>query len=69
MGVKYQIIIEIDEEDNVSLETKGFKGPECETEIKRVTEEFAKVESTSRTKEFYEKAKETIRKKINRFSK
>ena len=69
MGVKYQIIIEIDEEDNVSLETKGFKGPECEREIKRVTEDFAKVESTSRTKEFYEKAKETIRKKINRFSK
>ena len=69
MGVKYQIIIEIDAEDNVSLETKGFKGPECEREIKRVTEDFAKVESTSRTKEFYEKAKETIRKKINRFSK
>ena len=69
MEVKYQIVIEIDPEDNISLETKGFKGPECEKEIKRVTEEFAKVESSSKTKEFYEKAKQTIKKTISRFSK
>lgn len=69
MGVKYHVIIEIDEEDNVTLETKGFKGPKCEKEIKRITKDFAKVESTKRTKEFYEKEETKVEKKINRFSK
>jgi hypothetical protein len=69
MGLKYQIIIEIDEDDNITLETKGFKGPDCVSEIKKVTKEIATIESSKKTKEYYEKQQSKLKKKISRFSK
>jgi hypothetical protein len=58
MGVKYQIIIEIDEDDNVQMETLGFKGPKCVDEIKEVTKNIGKIESSKKTKEYYENDKQ-----------
>lgn len=69
MGIKYQIVIEIDEEDNVSLETKGFKGPSCEAELKKVTKNIGTQKSSKRTKEYYEKSEQKSQRKISRFSK
>lgn len=69
MGNKKQMIIEIDEDSNVTLETKGFKGAECITEVKRVTKGFSQVGPMKKTKEYYEKAKSKIKNKISRFSK
>jgi len=66
--MKYQIIIEIDEESNVRLETKGFKGPSCEKEIKNITKDIVEIKTTQKTKEYYEKAKQKIKKKISSFS-
>lgn len=69
MGVKKQIIIEIDEENNIELETRGFKGPECQEELERVTKNFAEFKTLKKTREYYEKAKKLIKKKIGSFSK
>ena len=64
MGIKQQIIIEIDEDDNVTLETLGFKGPKCIEEIKKITKNIATIDSTEKTKEFYEQDKSNIKNKI-----
>lgn len=62
--MKHQIIIEIDEDDNVTLETHGFKGPKCVDEIKRITKNIATIDSTERTKEYYEQDKSTVKNKV-----
>ncbi len=69
--MKIQIVIEIDEEDNVTMETHGIKGPKCVDEIKRVTKNLAPIESTQKTKEYYEedKSKLKAKKKTSIFSK
>ena len=36
MGVKKQIIIEIDEENNIELETKGFKGQSAKKNLREL---------------------------------
>ena len=64
MGIKQQIIIEIDEDDNVTLETLGFKGPKCIEEIKNITKNIATIDSTEKTKEFYEQDKSNLKNKI-----
>jgi hypothetical protein len=64
MGIKRQIIIEIDEDDNVTLETLGFTGPKCIEEIKNVTKNIATINSTEKTKDFYEKDKSSLKNKI-----
>jgi hypothetical protein len=56
MGVKYQIIIEIDEDDNVEMETVGFKGPDCVDEIKKIVKNVGQIKSEKKTKEFYEQS-------------
>jgi hypothetical protein len=69
MGIKYQIIIEIDEDENVTMETVGFKGSKCVDEIKKVTQNIATIKSTKKTKEYYEKDQSKIKKKNTLFSK
>jgi cupin superfamily acireductone dioxygenase involved in methionine salvage len=69
MGVKYQIIIEIDEDENISMETLGIKGPKCVEEIKKITKNIAEIESTKKTKEYYEQDKVKVKNKNSIFSK
>ena len=69
MGMKYQIIIVIDEDNNIEMETKGFKGPACDSEIKKITKDIAEVKTSKHTKEYYEKDKDKIKKKISTSSK
>ena len=49
MGVKYQIVIEIDEDENVEMETFGIKGQECIKELKKIT----KMRSKSTIEKFF----------------
>ncbi|MFA6235918.1 MAG: DUF2997 domain-containing protein [Bacteriovorax sp.] len=56
MGVKYQIVIEIDEDENVEMETFGFKGPDCINELKKITKNIGKIGSEKKTKEYYEQS-------------
>lgn len=56
MGVKYQIVIEIDEDENVEMETFGFKGPECIKELKKITKNIGTISSERKTKEYYEQS-------------
>ncbi len=69
MGVKYQIIIEIDEDENVTMETIGIKGAKCVDEVKKITKNIATIESSKKTKEYYEKDKSKVEKKNTLFSK
>lgn len=54
MGVKLQIIIEIDEDENIEMETMGFKGPDCVKELKKITKNLGQISSEKKTKEYYE---------------
>lgn len=56
MGVKYQIIIEIDEDENIEMETMGFKGPDCLKELKKITKNIGQINSEKKTKEYYEQS-------------
>lgn len=69
--MKIQIVIEIDEDESVTMETHGIKGPKCVEEIKRVTKNLAPIESSQKTKEYYEedKSKLKAKKKTTLFSK
>jgi ribosomal protein S21 len=56
MGIKYQIVIEIDEDENVEMETFGFKGPDCMKELKKITKNIGTINSERKTKEYYEQS-------------
>lgn len=56
MGVKYQIVIEIDEDENIEMETFGFKGPDCMKELKKITKNLGQMTSEKKTKEYYEQS-------------
>lgn len=54
MAVKKEVHVTIAPDGKVSLETKGFKGAECEEELKSVEKAIGKVQKRKRTKEYYE---------------
>lgn len=56
MGIKYQIVIEIDEDENIEMETFGIKGPDCLAELKKITKELGIIEIEKKTKEYYEQS-------------
>ncbi|MBF0301105.1 MAG: DUF2997 domain-containing protein [Oligoflexia bacterium] len=55
MGVKYQVIIEIDPQGDLKVTSKGIKGSKCITEIKPLCERFGKIKEIQKTQEYYEK--------------
>jgi len=56
MAVKREIEMVISPDGKVKLTTHGFKGAECDGLSKAVDAFAGKVESRSRTSEYYEKA-------------
>ena len=54
MAIKKQIVIEIEIDGELNLKTHGFKGAECEEELKPIEKEVGKVLKRNRTKEYYE---------------
>lgn len=55
MGVKYQVIVEIDPEGEIKVTSKGIKGSKCISEIKPLCERFGPIKDVQKTKEYYEK--------------
>jgi hypothetical protein len=57
MAVKYELIITIDPDGKVKLKTIGFKGSECDDELKPFEATLGKPIEKKRTREYYEKSK------------
>lgn len=67
MAVKQSLLIEIGPDGKLKIKTEGFKGNECETELKPIEQAVGKVTERSRTSEYYQanvtnKSKVTTRK-------
>lgn len=69
MGIKYQILIEIDVDGEIKMETKGLKGPSCMEELEVLMQNIAGEKEIKKTQEYYEKTNRESKQKINRFSK
>lgn len=54
MAMKKEIVVTIGPDGKVVLETHGFKGSECEDELKSVEKAVGEVKKRTRTREFYE---------------
>lgn len=54
MAVKKELHIEIDAEGNVKIKSHGFKGNECDQELKPIESALGKVVSTEKTSEFFQ---------------
>lgn len=67
--MKYQIIIEIEDDENITMETIGIKGPKCEAELNDLTKNLGEIKQRNRTKEYYEGVKTGIKNKLGIFSK
>lgn len=61
MAVKKEITVTIGPDGKVVLETHGFKGSDCEDELKSVEKAVGEVKKRTRTKEFYESNKSTTK--------
>lgn len=62
MAVKVELVIEIAPDGTTRIKTHGFKGGECDEELKPIEKALGQVKSRERTSEFYEKA--TVRGKV-----
>ncbi len=69
MGLKYQVVIEIDEDDQITMETLGFKGPKCVDEIKKIIKNLGQIDTIEKTKEYYEEEKSKLKSTQKNFSK
>jgi hypothetical protein len=62
MALKKELIIEIGPDGEVKIKTEGFKGTECEEELKPIEKALGEVKSRTRTSEYYQ---QNIKKKTN----
>ncbi len=62
MALKRELIIEIGPDGEVKIKTEGFKGTECEEELKPIEKALGEVKSRTRTSEYYQ---QNIKKKTN----
>jgi hypothetical protein len=56
MAVKHELHIEIAPDGTLKIKTHGFKGRECEDELKPIEKALGKVKRETKTGEYYEKA-------------
>ncbi len=54
MAIKKELIIEISPDGEVKIKTEGFKGTECEEELKPIEKAVGKVKSRTKTSEYYQ---------------
>ncbi|NDD91233.1 DUF2997 domain-containing protein [bacterium] len=54
MAVKKELIIEISADGTLKIKTEGFKGSECEEELKPIERALGTVTERTRTSEFYQ---------------
>ena len=55
MAIKKELIIEIAPGGELKIKTEGFKGSECEEELKPLEKALGKVTSRTKTSEYYQK--------------
>ena len=55
MAIKKELIIEIASDGELKIKTEGFKGSECEEELKPIEKAMGKVTSRTKTSEYYQK--------------
>lgn len=56
MAVKHELHIEISPDGTLKIKTHGFKGRECEEELKPIEKALGRVKHETKTNEYYEKA-------------
>lgn len=56
MAIKKELIIEILPDGEVKIKTEGFKGTECEEELKPIEKALGKVTERQKTSEYYQKS-------------
>jgi hypothetical protein len=61
MAVKRELTISIAPDGTTEITTKGFKGADCEDELKPIEKALGTVKRRSRTGEFYEKSRQTAK--------
>lgn len=52
-----EMVVTIDKNGNVSIDTKGFVGTDCDTETKKMVDELGTVLNKDRKPEYYSKVK------------
>ena len=62
MAVKKELIIEIAPDGSLRIKTEGFKGSECEDELKPIEKALGNVTERVRTSEFYQQSNTQKRK-------
>jgi hypothetical protein len=62
MAIKQELIIEILPDGDVKIKTEGFKGTECEEELKPIEKALGKVTTRTKTSEYYQ---QSVKKKTN----
>lgn len=62
MAVKKELIIEIAPDGSLKIKTEGFKGTECEEELKPIEKAMGHVTERVRTSEFYQQSNTQKRK-------
>jgi hypothetical protein len=62
MAVKKELIIEIAPDGSLRIKTEGFKGAECEEELKPIEKALGQVTERTRTSEFYQQSNTQKRK-------
>jgi hypothetical protein len=62
MALKKELIIEIAPDGNLRIKTEGFKGSECEEELKPIEKALGKVTERVKTSEYYQKSTSQKRK-------
>lgn len=55
MAIKKELIIEIAADGDVKIKTEGFKGTECEEELKPIEKSLGKVTNRVKSSEYYQK--------------
>ena len=68
MAIRKELIIVIEPSGNLNIKTVGFKGSECEEELKPIEKELGKVTERTRTSEYYQQ-KSIQKNKVNRSTK
>jgi hypothetical protein len=56
MAVKKELIIEIEPDGTLKIKTEGFKGTECEEELKPIENALGNVTKRTKTSEYFQKS-------------
>ena len=56
MAVKKELIIEIAPDGSMRIKTEGFKGAECEEELKPIEKALGEVSERVRTNDYYQRS-------------